>query len=82
MKFETYLNTYLEEKGISKDEDIFINDGAIEHFLNVGVVVEFMTGLSQDDQQAIKKKLVQIDFFNGDIRDFLKFVARGMIKYY
>jgi len=50
--------------------------------MTVGNVVEFMLGLSKDDQEAIKKKLVQIDFFNGDVMHFLKFIARGMVKFY
>lgn len=80
--FKTYLNTYLEEKGIDQDEEMTLNDGAITHFMTVRNVVEFMVGLNNDDQEAIKKKLVQIDFLNGDVRHFLKFIARGMIKFY
>ena len=81
MNFKTYLNTYLKEKGISEDESItIIDDGGIKHFLNIGVIIEFMNGLGKDTQKAIKKKLIQIDFFNGDVRKFLEYVGAGMIK--
>jgi len=76
-----YFRTLLEEKGISL-ETVLEVEGA-EWGLNmipVEVVVEFMEGSDIATQKKMRDTLTKIDFMNGDIMDFITYVAKFLAK--
>lgn len=80
--FTAWLDTFVEEKGLDLEgsfELMDVND--TWHLLNYGVVIEFIKGLEDEIQVKVKNTLVQIDYKNGDITHFLRFMAEGMINH-
>lgn len=77
--FINWLNTFIQEKDLSSE--IFeIEHNGNTHFVESEVILDLIKVTSPKDQAAIKNILVQIDFKNGDINDFLKHLAKGYVE--
>lgn len=79
MNFRKWFETLIEEKGIDQ-EDFTVEHEGMMHFIEMDVLKEFICKSPGDIQAKIKENLVYIDFKNGDIMDFLKHLAKGMIE--
>lgn len=76
-----YFTTLLDEKGINLQSEICVFDEeGVEHFMTVENVVEHVSVLPEPISKKIKSQLVGIDFMNGNLWDYLEFLARGMAK--
>ena len=76
-----YIKTLLEEKNIQIDTEINIEDGNIKHIgLTLENVIEFISSLPKEIQKKIKLTLTEIDFRNGDIMHYFKYIAKGMVQ--
>lgn len=78
--FNTWLDTFMSEKGIDMEEVIEV-DGSEEwgtNYIPVGVVIEHMKIASSQEQAQIKSIFVQIDFKNGDVMHFIHHLARAI----
>jgi len=73
-----YLEALITEKGVMLDTGIGL-DG---HFgLTYEMLVDFIVEkASHNEKKVIRNKLVKIDFHNGDVFHFLKFLAKGMLE--
>lgn len=74
---KTHLEIMFEEKGIDLDQDLNI-EGQIN--LTVRNVLELIYNSPIEIQQKISKTFIQIDFRNGDVMHFIKYLAQGMAK--
>ena len=74
MKFEKWLETLITEKGVDMDDAIEL-EGHIG--FTYAVLVEQLAAMPEH-HEAIKTKLVVIDFKNGDVFHFLKYLAKGI----
>lgn len=72
----TYLENLITEKGVDLETDIDI-DGHIG--LTYQMLVDFIVEAKQHHKQ-IRDTLVLIDFKNGDVFHYLKYLAEGMLK--
>lgn len=79
MKFEEWLNVFIEEKeiNIAKTFEFIINE--TWNYLPLEVVIEFIKSLPYEQQIKIKDTIVKIDFMNGDVYHYFKYLARGMV---
>lgn len=71
-----YLTTLIEEKGKSLDDEIQI-EGHIG--LTYEMLVDFIESMPEYHDR-IKRRIVQIDFNNGDVFRYLNYLAEGMVK--
>jgi hypothetical protein len=76
--FEHWFRTFIEEK------DLPVVGWEIEwkdniHLIDNYDMVEIICELPAEQQSKIKDKLVGIDFLNGDVNHFLKYLAEGYI---
>lgn len=80
MNFNEWLNVFIEEKEINtaKTFEFIINE--TWNYLPLEVVLEFIESLPSDQQSVIKNTLVKIDFMNGDVYHFFKYLAKGMVQ--
>lgn len=82
MKTKTYLQRFFEEKKIGfqifeiKDKD------NTTHFIDTDVVIETIMNTSANEQEQIATILRKIDFKNGSVSHFLKYLAHGLVKKY
>ena len=81
MKLENYIKRYLKEKNIDINESVFIEDGQITHQVRIKTIIKFITKLDNQSQLDVYKKFEMIDFINGNVMHFIKFIATGMIKF-
>ena len=80
--FNTWLNTFIEEKKKPSESWFLIDNEGNDHFIDTDVVIEFMHGCDKETQKEMKKTLVMIDFKNGDINHYFKFLAQGIVNLY
>lgn len=78
-KFNEWLNTFIEEKGIDLEESFEIEVAGVENFFTYEVVIEHILIASPTEQSKIKNMLVEIDFENGDIKHYLRFLGKCLV---
>ena len=79
MTFAQWIKTFLEEKEI--DLETIIEAEGPEwgtNYIPVGSLVELMISAPPHERKAIKTKIVEIDFYNGDVLDFFKHLAHAV----
>lgn len=75
-----YLETLIEEKGRETSELIqFEEDKYKGHIMAWDVLIEFIDNHPQFHED-IKNTLTIIDYKNGDVFDYLRNLAKGMIE--
>jgi hypothetical protein len=78
MTFKNWFETFLDEKALPfKSWEIQV-DGEI-HFIDSDVVIEAILNAPEHEQKAIKEMIVKIDFVNGNVNDYFKHLATGLI---
>ena len=81
--FKKWFETLVTEKGLDLDSEIKgledPNFGVVMG-LTIQSVIDFCDNMPKNIIDSIKTKLVQIDFKNGNIMDFITYLAKGMIK--
>lgn len=79
MNFNTWLDTFLEEKGIDLDEIMEIQGKVYgTNFIPVSELVNQIKYAPLSEKQGIKNMLVRIDFHNSNIMDYLKHLAQAI----
>lgn len=76
---KNYLNTLLNEKGISQERILEVEGGEWGiNFIPVSVIVDYINDLDATTQAKIKHTLFKIDFYNGNIMHFMDYIAKGI----
>lgn len=78
MNFTTWLNTFIDEKGIDREEVIEATGVSGKNFIPVGCLLEAMEQAPTCEQQAIKNTIVRIDFANGDVMHYFRHLAQAI----
>ena len=78
MKFNEWLDTLIDEKGIDKEEEIITEGESGTNFMTVDTVVEAIKATGTREQGKSKDTLVFIDFKNGDIVHFFRHLAQAL----
>ena len=78
--FNDWIDTLLSEKGIDQDQVLTIpSDGIFgDNIMSVQVVIDAIKSTTKQEQKAIQKMLVKIDFMNGDIMHYIKHLAQAI----
>lgn len=72
------LKTFFEEKDLEyKSWEIEYRGQT--HFIDNEVVIENILNAPKSEKEKISEVLFKIDFANGDVNDFLKHLANGLI---
>ena len=80
--FNNWIDTFIEEKGIDTNHTFEIEKNDTLHLIDIAMIVSFLKSEYFVDENAkakIKSTFVKIDFLNGDVLDYLKFLAKGII---
>lgn len=76
--FNKWLDTFIEEKGIDLNDVVEITTNNNTHFFEIGNIVEHIKATTKEEQTAIKDMIVKIDFYNGDVIDYFKHLAKAL----
>lgn len=72
--FQKWFLTFVEEKELDMSVPVPCADGELQ----IGDVCSTIMSCPDDEQAQIKQTLVMIDFKNGDVYHFLKFLALNL----
>lgn len=76
MTFNKWLDTFIDEKGIDLETILEVRGKSGNlNIIPLEVLIDNIKIASKNDQDAIKNALVKIDFLNGDVMDFFKWIA-------
>jgi len=78
MGFTEWLETFLEEKNLPYEMWEIEVDGCL-HYIDSDVVIEAIKNAPKNEQEQIKKTIIQIDFNNGNVNHFFKYLAKALI---
>ena len=76
--FANWLDTFVEEKGINTEQILEVNGRSGINFIPVFAVINQMKAFDTNTQEIARTRLVQIDFKNGDVLHFIKYIAVKM----
>lgn len=81
MTFNTWIDTFVEEKGIDLEEVLEVEGPEWgTNYIPVGCIVDLMKQTTKQEQAAIKATLVKIDFRNGDVLHYFKHLAKAVAQ--
>ncbi len=77
--FNQWLDTFVSEKGLDTDH-IFEVEGKEwgTNLIPLDALLEAIKGASDNEKAAIKDMIVKIDFYNGDVMDYFKHLAKAI----
>jgi hypothetical protein len=74
-----YFENFFAEKEIAY-ELFEIDHAGQTHFIDTDFVIELIKTAPQNEQMQLRNTLVKIDFANGNVKHFLKFLAEAYVK--
>ena len=80
MKFENWIETFIEEKNINLDDIFEVEGESGTNIMSYGVIVEHILIAPVQEQEKIKNVLVQIDFKNGDPLHFFRHLGQAIAR--
>lgn len=75
---KSFFRRMLEEKELM-DVHFVINYKGQNHYMNTGVVLELIESSTEEEQSAVKDVFSKIDFKNGDLMHFIKYLGNAYI---
>ena len=79
---QEYINRFFEEKEIFYQLFTITDKTGTAHFIDTDVVIESIMNTSDSEQKQIATILRKIDFKNGSVLHFLKYLAHGLVQQY
>jgi len=76
--FNTWLDTFISEKGVDLETTFKFDNHNGFNIMPYGVVVEAIKAATTTERAQIKSTIVKIDFANGDVLHFFRFLGRGL----
>lgn len=81
MNFATWLNTFVDEKGIDREAVIEAEGPRYgTNWIPVECLLQAIIQAPRHEQDAIKNMLVKIDFHNGDVMHYFKHLAQAIAR--
>ena len=73
-----YISVLLQEKDIDLEQTLLEEKGCFG--LTISMLIDFIYNNSQSVIQEVENMFRYIDFKNGDVMDYVNFLAKGMIE--
>lgn len=80
MKFPNWLNTFIDEKGIDREQIIEAEGASGTNYIPVQCLIDLMIQAPKHEQSAIKDTIVKIDFRNGDVLHYFAHLAKAVAR--
>ncbi len=78
MKFEKWLETFIEEKGFDREYRFELDGQSGINSIPLNCVVDAIKKAPKDERDNIKTTLVKIDLANGDCLDYFRHLAQAL----
>ena len=70
----SYFRNLIEEKGLIHENIVLSHSGKL-HLIPMDTLIETMESASLEDRKFLRNNLMQLDFINADIMEFLRMTA-------
>tara|TARA_R100001460_G_scaffold33840_2_gene66065 strand:- start:345 stop:647 length:303 start_codon:yes stop_codon:yes gene_type:complete len=77
--FNKWIDTFVEEKDLDINFTFEIEKNEELHLIELSNVISYIKGVDLKTKNKIKSTFVKIDFLNGDVYDFFKYLAKGIV---
>lgn len=74
-----YLETFFNEKNLPHEQWEIEGPGGVMNMIDSDVVIEAIMNAPPDEQDGIADMIRRIDFANGNVNDYLKHLAKGLM---
>tara|TARA_R100000734_G_C3217178_1_gene30088 strand:+ start:143 stop:403 length:261 start_codon:yes stop_codon:yes gene_type:complete len=78
--FKKWLDTFIEEKNLPMEDVFTIKKNGTINIMSYKTIYEHILITSKKEQEQIKKIIIKIDFFNGNVLDFFKHLGKAISK--
>ena len=75
----TYLDTFFEEKQLPSELFKLTDTLGTLHIMDTEAIIEIIKSAPEREQKVIADTLRKIDFVNGDVMKYLKFLAQAFV---
>lgn len=79
---KSFFRKMIEEKGLIDVSMAVKGKGFDYHDMSVENVIEFIENSPQDIQDKIRNTMSLIDYKDGDLMDYIYYIAQGMVMFY
>ena len=79
---KSFFRKMIEEKGLIDVSMVVKVKGFDNHYTSVENVIEFIENSPQDTQDKIRNTMSLIDYKDGDLMDYIYYIAQGMVMFY
>jgi hypothetical protein len=77
--FSQWLDTFVEEKGLDP-EHVFVKEGPSgTNLIPLANVLAALKQANDDEQNAIKKNLIRLDYFNSDVLGYFDHLSGALV---
>lgn len=79
MNFSTWLDTFVEEKGLDTEFVIKVTGetGLMNH-IPLGILLDVIKEAPTREQLGIKAEIVRLDFLNADVMGYFEHLAKAI----
>lgn len=79
-KFEKWIDTYFDEKDLDLEVWTYSRGNVIANIDNKSVIAVLRAVKNKQQQKDIREVLVSIDFANGDVNEYLKYLSEQIFR--
>lgn len=77
---KTWLRTFVREKGLDLEHTFDVDGPSGFNLIPLGCLLECIEQAPKSEQDAIKMMLIRIDFRNGDVMDYFKYLCKAIAQ--
>ena len=74
-----WLDVFVDEKELDREQLFEVDGPSGLNIILLGVVVDTIKIAAPQEQTAIQQRLVQLDFLNQDVTDYLRHLAGALV---
>lgn len=78
MTFNTWLDTFIDEKGLDTDATLEAEGPSGTNIIPLSILIDAIKGAPEKERQAIKHKIIGLDFVNAPVMPFFAHLARAI----
>lgn len=76
---DQYFKDFFEEKTSIDDSFTVIDKKGTTHVFDKQMVLAEILNMSKGTKKMVRRKFTQIDYANGDINHFIKYLLKGLV---
>lgn len=80
MSDRRYLKTFFKEKGLSYQMYEVLDEDGTPNFIDSDTVIDLIVKAPYEEQHVIAEGIRRIDFRNGDLHQYLRFLASAFVR--